>query len=190
MAAVVRPASPEVGREPEGPPTSQDVNEALGATAGRRRRWGTKGRELCGHCRPPPSLPPPPPPRGTWLLADGRNRVSLPLKREKEIEQSPAQGGRGGGGAAEHSEIASSSTHFARATKTLLRVFLSRRKRFVTKDSFWAAPLPPSLPRSLSSGTVPFPLAHESHQAMSGRPTDRSRHSSRRVAGTHFPSHL
>ena len=122
MAAVVRPASPEVGREVEGPPTSQDVNEALGATAGRRRRrWGTKGRELCGHCWPPPSLPPPPP-RGTWLLADGRNRVSLPLKQEREIEQSPAQGG-GGGGAAEHSEIASSSTHFACATKTLLRVF-------------------------------------------------------------------
>ena len=118
MAAVVRPASPEVGREVEGPPTSQDVNEALGATAG-RRRWGTKGRELCGICWPPPSLPPPPP-RGTWLLADGRNRVSLPLKQEREIEQSPAQGG---GGAAEHSEIASSSTHFACATKTLLRVF-------------------------------------------------------------------
>ena len=29
VAAGVRPASPEVGQEPEGPPTSQDVNEAL-----------------------------------------------------------------------------------------------------------------------------------------------------------------
>ena len=41
-------------------------------------------------------------------------------------------------------EIASSSTHFACATKSIASRFLSRRKRFVTKDSFWVAP-PPSL---------------------------------------------
>ena len=58
VAAVVRPASPEVGREPEGPPTSQDVNEALGATAaaGGERKGescvATAGRRrLCRHRR-------------------------------------------------------------------------------------------------------------------------------------------
>ena len=39
VAAVVRPAL-SGGREPEGPPTSQDVNEALGATAAGGERKG------------------------------------------------------------------------------------------------------------------------------------------------------